>query len=124
MMIGAFDSVFGILFSNHLNLSFTIQTRKKLIKKILGNSFKNGKILGVGIDNDTFNSSLITGFEDTFYYIYVGRVEESKGCKELLDFHLRLLSENIKIKLILVGKPSMAIPTSSSIISLGYIPKC
>ena len=117
--LGIWDTVF----KSSKSIIYNSNPEKKLLKKILGNAFKNGKILGVGIDNDSFSSSLITGFEDTFYYIYVGRVEESKGCKQLLDFHLRLSSENIKINLILVGKLSMEIPVDPSIISLGYIPE-
>ncbi len=55
------------------------------------------------------------------YIIYVGRIEESKGCKILFDFFLAYKKKNPNVTLILLGKPVMAIPGDPSIISLGFV---
>ncbi len=56
------------------------------------------------------------------YMVYVGRIDESKGCGELFNFYERYKKENDNdLKLVLVGKPVMKIPKDSDIISLGFV---
>lgn len=57
------------------------------------------------------------------YLIYVGRIDESKGCAEM--FHIfRLYKEKYpqqQISLVLIGKPMMEIPPDNDILSVGYV---
>ncbi len=56
------------------------------------------------------------------FIIYIGRIDENKGCKELFDYYLRFLNEtNEKIRLVLIGTPVIPIPSHPFIIHLGYV---
>lgn len=59
---------------------------------------------------------------DGDYIIYVGRIEEGKGCGQLLEFYSQYAKINKKIpKLVLVGKNTMKNPVDDDIITTGFI---
>lgn len=56
------------------------------------------------------------------YIIYIGRIDESKGCGILFDYFTRYKSRNNSdLKLVLAGKSVMTIPDDSNIISMGFV---
>lgn len=56
------------------------------------------------------------------FLLYAGRVDPSKGCQELFDYFIELRSrESSPRKLVLLGKPTMAIPPHPDIIALGFV---
>jgi len=56
------------------------------------------------------------------YLLYLGRIDESKGCGELFDFFLKFKARHdIPLKLVLAGKEVMEVPQHGDIISLGYV---
>ena len=56
------------------------------------------------------------------YIVYVGRVDQSKGCDELCDFFIRYKEENpSNLKLVFIGQVVREIPTHCDIISLGFV---
>lgn len=84
----------------------------------------NGGFGGAGVDvpekvdGEAFKKKY--GIED--YIIYVGRIDESKGCKELFDYFKKYKTESrCNTKLVLLGKPVMEIPVDGNIISLGFV---
>lgn len=105
--------------------------------KVIGNGSSNG------INTDFFSPesvseeqkrSLITQFEiseDTFVFIFVGRIVADKGINELIAAFTQLSAEHKKCKLILVGplekeldpllpETEAAILNSEAILSVGY----
>ena len=81
-------------------------------------------IIGTGIDvPDTID---IAAFERHYglknFIVYVGRIDESKGCKELFDYFIRYKIENpISLKLVLLGKAVMEVPNHPDIFPLGFV---
>lgn len=56
------------------------------------------------------------------YIIYLGRIAESKGCKELFSYFKRYKKQNPSdLKLILVGTPVMKIPNDPDILLYGFL---
>ena len=56
------------------------------------------------------------------FLLYIGRVDASKGCEELCDYFIKLRShEPGSRKLVLLGKPTMSIPSHPDIIALGFV---
>ena len=56
------------------------------------------------------------------YLVYAGRIDESKGCGEMFEYFVRLKKEQQSdLKLVLMGKPVMAIPEHPDIIPLGFV---
>ena len=53
--------------------------------------------------------------------IYVGRIDENKGCRELFDYFQRYARLSPELTLVLIGNPVMPIPTHPKIRHLGYV---
>lgn len=57
------------------------------------------------------------------FLLYVGRVDNNKGCLELFDFFLRFRREtNSALRLVLIGKSILDIPQDPGIVPLGFQP--
>ncbi len=56
------------------------------------------------------------------YLLYVGRLDASKGCLELIHFFINFCCRNAcRTKLVLIGKGAMNVPKHPAVISLGYV---
>jgi glycosyltransferase involved in cell wall biosynthesis len=56
------------------------------------------------------------------FLLYIGRIEENKGCGELFDYFLRYLeSSGRDLDLVLVGTPAMPVPPHARIRHLGFV---
>jgi glycosyltransferase involved in cell wall biosynthesis len=97
-------------------------------KRFVDSKFKNenipGEIIGVGIDvpekidADDFKRK----YKIDNFIIYAGRIDESKGCKELFGYFMQYKKETQSdIKLVLLGKPVMKVPQHPDIVSLGFV---
>ncbi len=96
----------------------------ELIQNISKNQDVPYEIVGVGAEVMEVNPSRFRekfGIFDKFI-IYIGRIDENKGCKELFDYFLRFLYETgEKIRLVLIGTPVIPIPSHPLITHLGFV---
>lgn len=102
--------------------------------------FSNGKIpnrvLGVGIDaKEDADENRFRGKYDISgdYLLFAGRIEENKGCRELIEYFIRYqeecgkeAGENVekedeKLTLVLMGKGQMEIPKRDDIRYVGFV---
>jgi glycosyltransferase involved in cell wall biosynthesis len=98
-------------------------------KQIIDSKFKNenipAEVIGVGIDvpekinPDDFKKK----YNIENFVIYVGRIDESKGCKELFNYFInyRKREKYSDIKLVLLGKQVMKVPEHPDIKHLGFV---
>lgn len=117
LKLGIWDNIF----KQCKFIIFNSEPERKLVKKLYPTSYQISKTLGVGVSPPLNIHSSLTSFENLLFYVYVGRVEHSKGCQELFDYHLKLQDDFPSLHLILVGKVEMPIPRCNTVISLGYI---
>jgi len=62
------------------------------------------------------------GIGDRFA-LYLGRIDENKGCRELFTYFRRYREETgSALKLVLVGKPVLPVPQDRGILHLGFLP--
>lgn len=100
---------------------------EKLFSENLFDITKNNKeIVAVGVDilaNDLIIPSVLEKFEiDCPYIIYVGRIDEAKGCEPLINYFSRYVSESKnKIKLVMVGKNMMKETNHPSIVYTNFV---
>lgn len=89
-----------------------------------------GRVAGMGIDppapGETDQAgwqALKSRIEGRKVLTYVGRVENGKGCDELVDFFLRFSEEERRedLLLLLLGKRTLALPPHPRIHSAGYV---
>lgn len=98
-------------------------------KQFLQTRFPNldvkGDIVGIGVDipDDISNINFRQKYDIYApYMLYIGRIDESKGCNELFDYFIRLKqNNNLPLKLVLAGKAIAKIPRHKDIIHLGFI---
>lgn len=117
-------SIFEPLFKMPKIIAYNTEEEKKFINLKFKNDDIMSDIIGVGIqkiDNIDDNDFKRKYNVDKFI-IYVGRIDESKGCKELVEHFIRFKQETkCDIKLVLVGKSVMDIPKHPDIITPGFI---
>jgi glycosyltransferase involved in cell wall biosynthesis len=98
-----------------------------MIQTLSGNGSIPGEVVGVGTEipevysEEDFRSKF--GLEGE-YLIYIGRIDENKGCHELFEFYLRFKQETgSDIRLVLVGSSVIKIPLHPDIVYLGFLPE-
>lgn len=117
--------IFNELFQMPEYIFYNTKWEKNFVQSKFKNKHIPNDVIGVGIDTiqnlhpDDFIEKYNIG--DPFL-LYVGRIDESKGCKVLFDYFLKYnKSHKNELKLVLVGKPVMDIPKNKDIISLGFV---
>jgi glycosyltransferase involved in cell wall biosynthesis len=118
-------SIFGPLFRGVRALMYNSYEERALIHAAAQNQDVPGVVVGVGseIPNETSPARFRQKFDirDRFA-IYVGRIDENKGCGELFDFfqrYSRMMAEGMH--LVLIGTAIMPIPDHPRIHHLGFV---
>ena len=113
----AFRSVRALMYNSH--------EERALIQGISHNHDVPGVVVGVGSEAphetsaDRFRQR--TGIEGRFA-LYVGRIDENKGCAELFDYFRRYAAQvSHRTQLVLCGNPVMPIPDHPRIRHLGFV---
>jgi glycosyltransferase involved in cell wall biosynthesis len=104
---------------------YLTEEEKQFVNRKFNNGYKRSDVVGIGIDlpeqinGEDFRKkyNIIGNF-----IVYVGRLDESKGLKELFDYFLRYKKEHASdLKLVLMGKAAMEIPKHQDILPLGFV---
>lgn len=106
-------------------LAYNTIEERDLVHARFGNQRVPHDVVGVGIDVPAEASAARFrarhGIDGPFF-LYVGRIVESKGCPELFDHWARFRSRYPgRASLVLIGHPEMAIPSSPDIRHLGRL---
>jgi glycosyltransferase involved in cell wall biosynthesis len=85
-----------------------------------------GAMAGFGMDapgEETALPEAVRAIGGAPYLLYVGRVDPSKGCEELVKHFLRFVKETPEspLRLVLAGAPYMKIPKDPRVIATGYV---
>lgn len=119
-------SVFGPVFRGVRGLMYNSFEERAMIHAVSGNDGVPGVVVGVG--SDVPERAHPERFRQKFnaqsrFAVYVGRIDENKGCKELFDFFLRYVSTTgTDLKLLLIGQSILPIPADDRIKHLGFLP--
>lgn len=79
--------------------------------------------MGIDVPKEISDRNFKKKYQLEDYIVYVGRIDECKGCKELFQYFLKYKRKNPsnKIKLVLMGKAALDIPKHPDILSLGFV---
>lgn len=117
-------SIFESVFKMPKAIVYNTEEEKKFVDSKFKNDDIISDIIGVGIQKiENINGN---DFKKKYnidkFIIYVGRIDESKGCNQLIEYFIRFKEETRSdIKLTLVGKPVMKVPKHPDIIMPGFI---
>jgi glycosyltransferase involved in cell wall biosynthesis len=117
--------VFPPVFRGVRALMFNSVEERAMIEHVAGAGRLPGVIVGVGSDvparpePDRFRQQFdITGP----FAIYVGRIDENKGCKELFDYFQRYARTMPgQLQLVLIGKSILPVPPDPRIRHVGFL---
>jgi len=119
-------SIYEPVFHAPRALAFNTEEERALVHGRFRNQRIPNDIFGVGVDvpgdrsADRFRQRF--GIEDPFV-LYVGRIVESKGCRELFEHweRWRAKEKDRRIRLVLIGQPEMQVPKRDDVIHLGTV---
>ncbi|MCR5545519.1 MAG: glycosyltransferase family 4 protein [Lachnospiraceae bacterium] len=78
--------------------------------------------VGVEIPKNVNEMPLPKELKDTDYIVYAGRVDESKGCREMFQSFTQYKKEyGRNIKLVVMGKEVIRVPKREDIVYLGFV---
>jgi glycosyltransferase involved in cell wall biosynthesis len=111
----------------HLPQGFVYNSveERRLIQWISSNYQVPGDVVGVG--SEVPRSADGQAFRRKFnlnspFLLYIGRIDENKGCGQLFDYFLRFQNETgSPLKLVTIGSPILKIPDDPRIISTGFL---
>lgn len=91
----------------------------------------NAEVIGVGLDPppapapDSHWDRIRNQIGESPFILYVGRIDESKGCKTLFEYFERYIAESqsVDLKLVMVGKPVMSLPNHPRVVVTGFVPE-
>lgn len=119
-------SIFGPMFRGVRALMYNSHEERAMINAASGNHDVPGVVVGVG--SDVPERTDPARFRRTFnlerpFAIYVGRIDENKGCGELFN-HFRRYAATFPngLDLVLVGSAIMPVPDHPRIHHLGFLP--
>lgn len=117
--------IFGPVFRGVRAVMYNSPEEQAMITTVAGNTAVPGVVVGVGSEvPDRFNPAK---FRSTFgitkpFAIYIGRIDENKGCKELFDHYQRYATVFPRgVDLVLIGSAKMPIPKHPRIHHLGFL---
>lgn len=116
---------FKSIFSLPKAIIYLTDEEKKFVNQLFHNQNLKSEVMGVGIDvpdrvlPERFKEN--HGLND--YIVYVGRIDESKGCGWLFKYFVEYKKRNPQstLQLVLMGKSVLQIPKHPDIISLGFV---
>ncbi|MEW6323741.1 MAG: glycosyltransferase, partial [Acidobacteriota bacterium] len=117
--------VFKPVFRGVRALMYNSHEERALIHAVSGNQDVPGVVVGVGSE---IPAQVNPGrFRQKFdvrdrFAIYIGRIDENKGCRELFDYFEYYSSAFAdSLRLVLIGNPVMPVPEHPRIRHLGYV---
>ncbi|MDQ2951434.1 MAG: glycosyltransferase family 4 protein, partial [Chloroflexota bacterium] len=117
-------SIYEPVFHAPRAIAFNTEEERAIVRRRFHNERVPNDILGVGVDvpvdrsGDRFRERF--GIEGPFV-LYIGRIVESKGCRDLFDRweRWRKAEPARDIKLVLIGHPEMPLPRRADVVHLG-----
>jgi len=119
--------VFKELFRKPRALVYNSVEERAMIQSLAQNASIPGDVVGVGTEiPEEYSAEAFRrkyGVEGD-YILYVGRIDENKGCLQLFDYFQEYKSrQDHPVRLVLVGSTKLTIPSRPDIIYLGFLPE-
>jgi glycosyltransferase involved in cell wall biosynthesis len=118
-------AIFGQAFRGVRALMYNSYEERALIQGVSKNYDVPGVVVGIGSEVPAHASAqrfrAKAGISRPFA-LYVGRIDENKGCVEMFEFFQRYLQHvSTKLHLVLIGNPVIPIPAHPHIHHLGFV---
>jgi glycosyltransferase involved in cell wall biosynthesis len=119
-------SIFGPTFRGVRAIMYNSHEERAMIHAATRNENVPGVVVGIGSEVPSRTDA--GGFRKRYgidrpFAIYVGRIDQNKGCAELFDYFQRYAMTFPRgLDLVLIGKPIIPVPAHHRIHHLGFLP--
>ncbi len=116
-------SIYEKIFRSANALIFSTKEEENFILNRFEKLDRPSKVVGIGVDplskvSENFSKLKI----DYQYILYLGRVDQSKGCDELVDYFLKYVNKNkSNLKLVLAGPSVLNTKNESDLVYTGEV---
>lgn len=127
-------SIFDRLFALPRRMLFLTPEERNFVLRRFCLPEESGEVAGVGLDvkgmvqpagplEAEMPETVLSRLGSDPYILYVGRIDEGKGCHVLIDWFRSYAAEHpqSRIQLVLAGRAAMAVPNHPRIIATGYL---
>jgi len=118
--------IFGPTFRGVRAVMYNSHEERAMIHAATGNQAVPGVVVGIGSEIPRHSEPIRFRKKHNIqkpFAIYVGRIDENKGCKQLFDFFLRYAATFPRgLDLVLIGSAIMPVPPHPRIHHLGFLP--
>ncbi|MEY2558434.1 MAG: hypothetical protein QOE34_1859 [Verrucomicrobiota bacterium] len=118
-------SMWERIFSLPRALIFNTPTERSFVQRRFPSLTLLGPTIGIGIEPpaQVRPAEFLARYQlHVPFLLYLGRIDESKGCAEMIDYFIRARrTGSINCKLVLAGREVMPVPFHDDIISLGFL---
>jgi glycosyltransferase involved in cell wall biosynthesis len=118
-------SIFPPVFRSVRAIMYNSPEERQMIQAVAGNDAVPGVVVGVG--SDVPANPQAARFRSKFnvrspFAVYVGRIDQNKGCEELFAFFTEYLkTAHTRLSLVLIGNSLLEIPQHQRIRHLGFL---
>ncbi len=121
-----YQPVFRRVFASAGATLFNTASERRLASRMYGLDTSREPLAGIGVEMPLPQPEAVAAVLARFgllpgYIVYVGRVDVSKGCRELIDAFLALAKTEPSVRLVLVGQAVMAVPDHPRITQTGFV---
>ena len=117
--------IFQDLFRTPRAIIYNSVEERKMINDVSRNEHVPGDVVGVGTEVPGRYSGEAFRRKHSLpgpYILYLGRIDENKGCHKLFEYFVRFKRESgSEVKLVLAGSTVMQIPSHPDIVYLGFL---
>jgi len=118
-------SMFGPIFRGVRAIMYNSHEERAMIQAATGNTQVPGVVVGIG--SDVPRHPVAARFRRKYdisdpFIVYVGRIDENKGCRELFSFFTSYRPRlGQRLKLVLIGHSILPIPDHPNVHHLGFV---
>lgn len=117
--------IFQDLFRSPRAIVYNSVEERQMINDVSGNQQVPGDVVGVGTEVPGSYSGEAFRRKHSLsgpYVLYLGRIDENKGCHKLFEYFLRFKQESgSEVKLVLAGNTVLQVPSHPDIRYLGFL---
>lgn len=121
-----YQPVYGEVLRKAGAIVFNTDAERRLAAKMYGIDTQGAPVAGVGVEITPPTPAAVAQVLAKYglqpgYLVYVGRIDVSKGCRQLFAAFLKHAQHQPTARLVLVGKAVMAVPEHPRILSTGFV---
>lgn len=120
-----FFNMYRKLFQIPKYIVYLTEEERRFVTSVFKNEKVNHSVVGIGVDipEKVHEEDFLKKYNiQDEYIIYVGRVDVGKGCAKLFEYFMEYKKGHLNnLKLIVLGKQYMKIPSCPDIITLGFV---